>query len=142
ADLCAQSPGLGSHSRRPHPVRHLSRGRKPMSLAREALADRVRAMMSPNAILREKRMFGGIAFMLNVNMLVCPLKDGSLMVGVDKDGIEEALAGGAEQMPMGASTMAGFVIVTGDGVEDDDAVSAGIERAKRFVGTLPPQWAL
>lgn len=110
-----------------------------MSLAREELADRVRAMLPPHAILREKRMFGGIAFMLNGNMLVCPLKDGSLMVRVGKDGMDEALAEGAEQMTMGERTMAGFVIVTGDLLEDDDALSAWIERAKRFVDTLPPQ---
>jgi len=110
-----------------------------MSLAREELADRVRDMLPPNAMVREKRMFGGIAFMLNGNMLVCPVKDGSMMVRVGKDGMTEALEHGAEQMTMGERTMAGFVIVTGDMVEDEDSLAAWIERARRFVETLPPQ---
>lgn len=110
-----------------------------MSLAREELADRIRQLLPPHALVREKRMFGGIAFMLNGNMLVGPLKDGTLMVRVGKDGMAEALERGAAPMTMGDRTMAGFVMVTGDLLEDDDGLAAWIERARRFVDTLPPQ---
>lgn len=110
-----------------------------MSLAREELADRVRQLLPPHAVVREKRMFGGIAFMLNGNMLVCPLKDGTLMVRVGKEGMAGALERGAAPMTMGDKIMAGFVIVTGDLLEDDDGLAAWIARARRFVDTLPPQ---
>ena len=53
-----------------------------MSMAREELAERVRALLPPRVHCLEKKMFGGIAFMRNGNMLVVPMKDGSLLARV------------------------------------------------------------
>lgn len=111
-----------------------------MSMALEELADRIRAVLRPGEIVREKRMFGGIAFMLSGNMLVCPLKDGSLMVRVGKEGMAEALEqSGAAAMEMRGRTMGGFVLVSGDAIEDDEMLGDWVERARAFVKTLPPK---
>lgn len=111
-----------------------------MSMAREELADRIRALLPPGLHPREKRMFGGIAFMQDGNMLVCPLKDGALLVRVGKDGMDAALARpGAEIMEMSGRTMGGFVVVSGDAIEDHEDLAGWISTAHAFVRTLPPK---
>lgn len=109
-----------------------------MSLASEDLSDRIREILPPLLAVTEKKMFGGRCFMLDGNMLVCPIKDGSLLVRVGKEGYEQALAlPGAIPMTMGTRTMAGFVQVSGDVLEDEDVLLDWIGRARAFVGTLP-----
>lgn len=109
-----------------------------MSMATDELAERIRGLLPPSVHCTEKRMFGGIAFMHQGNMLVAPLKDGSMLARVGKDGMEEALAlPGASIMDMGGRSMGGFVVVSGDAIEDDDSLSDWLERCRRFVDTLP-----
>jgi TfoX/Sxy family transcriptional regulator of competence genes len=112
-----------------------------MNMAVTELADRIRDALEPLRVhCVEKRMFGGIAFMLHGNMLVCPMSDGALLVRVGKEGINEALAlPGATAMEMAGRKMGGFVAVSGDALEDDDSLSDWIGRARRFVDTLPPK---
>lgn len=111
-----------------------------MSMATEELADRIRALLSPGDNIREQKMFGAQAFMSNGNMLVAPMKDGSLLVRVGKDGMEQALAQpGATIMDMGGRSMTGFVVVGGDAVEEDYVLGEWIDRARTFVRTLPPK---
>lgn len=111
-----------------------------MNMALEDLSDRIRGLLPPRLPMTEKKMFGGRCFMLAGNMLVCPMKDGSLLVRVGKEGYEEALTlPGAEAMNMGTKTMTGFVQVSGDVLEDEDVLNEWIDRARRFVDTLPPK---
>ncbi|MCD7059982.1 TfoX/Sxy family protein [Pelagibacterium xiamenense] len=111
-----------------------------MSLASEELAERIRVQLANRPNIVEKKMFGGIAFMVDGNMLVGPMKDGSLLVRVGKDGYEAALAQpGCNPMTMGEKTMSGFVEVDGDFIEDDDTLAEWIVRAWDFVKTLPPK---
>lgn len=110
-----------------------------MSMASEELANRIRDLL-PDPAIREQKMFGGIAFMLAGNMLVGPMKDGSLLVRVGKEGMDKALAlPGASIMTMGSKTMTGFVVVSGDAIEEDFALGEWIDRAHTFVKTLPPK---
>ncbi|MDV3250502.1 TfoX/Sxy family protein [Devosia sp. BK] len=109
-----------------------------MSLACDELSDRVRDVLGPLPFLTERKMFGGRAFMQNGNMLCCPTKEGSLIVRVGKDGMDEALAiSGASIMDMGGRSMTGFVVVSGDALEDDDNLADWLGRCRRFVATLP-----
>ena len=111
-----------------------------MSMASDELADRIRELLPPEELVREQRMFGTLAFMLNGNMLVAPLKDGSLLVRVGKDAMERSLAlPGASIMDMGGRSMGGFVVVSGDAIEDEFALGEWIDRARSFVKTLPPK---
>lgn len=109
-----------------------------MSLASDELSDRVRTHLGPHPGVGEQKMFGGRCFMLDGNMLVCPMKDGGMLVRVGKDGYDAALTlPGARPMTMGARTMVGFVEVTGDVLEDDEVLLDWIELARSFVATLP-----
>ena len=111
-----------------------------MSMASDELTDRIRDLFSPGENIREQKMFGANAFMSNGNMLVAPMKDGSLLVRVGKDGMEDALAmEGASLMEMGGRTMGGFVVVSGDAIEEDFALGEWLDRARAFVRTLPPK---
>ncbi len=111
-----------------------------MSMASDDLAERIRTLLPPRAHIVEKRMFGGIAFMQDGNMVVCPTKEGALIVRVGKDGIADALARpGASIMEMGGRAMSGFVVLSGDAIEDDDVLLGWIETARAFVATLPPK---
>jgi len=110
-----------------------------MSMASEELAERLRALLPP-VHLREQKMFGTIAFMLNGNMLAAPMKDGALLLRVGKHGMAAALERpGASRMEMGTRSMGGFVVVSGDALEDDEALAEWLDIARAVVATLPPK---
>ena len=109
-----------------------------MSRETEDLADRIRAEIGDDPNITEKRMFGGVAFMLNGNMLVGPLKGGGLLVRVGKDGYGKALKRkGAGPMKFTGREMAGFVEVNDDGIATPRALREWIAIATKFVSTLP-----
>ncbi|WP_424983009.1 TfoX/Sxy family protein [Maritalea sp. S77] len=109
-----------------------------MSEEREILADRIRGIIGDDPNVTEKKMFGGIAFMLNGNMLVGPHKDGTMMVRVGPDLYDEALARpGAGLMDFTGKPMKGFVNVSGDAIASDQGLAEWIALATSFVGTLP-----
>lgn len=109
-----------------------------MTQALEELAGRVRDHYAPRVATVEKRMFGGIAFMVRGNMAVAPVKDGSLMVRVGKDNMEDALARpGCRQMEMQGRKMSGFVVLDGDVLEDDDTLAHWLDAGLAFASSLP-----
>jgi TfoX/Sxy family transcriptional regulator of competence genes len=111
-----------------------------MSAQSEELAERVLAVIGDDPNISEKKMFGGICFMLNGNMLVCPMKSGDLLVRVGKDKYADAVAlPGAAPMIMSGRTMSGFVQVAGEALDTDGTLVQWIARATDFVGTLPPK---
>lgn len=88
----------------------------------------------------EKRMFGGICFMSNGNMVAAAMKDGTLLARVGKDGMADALARpGCTEMEMNGRKMTGFVVVDGDVLEDDDVLDWWLDTALAFTRTLPPK---
>ena len=65
------------------------------------LADRVRLRLDRTGIT-ERKMFGGIAFMLHGNMICGVMKGGAMIMRVGKDGMDDALSRpGAQPMKMG-----------------------------------------
>lgn len=109
-----------------------------MSVASDELAARIRAQIGLLPGIAEKRMFGGMAFMLDGHMLVGLLKDGGLLARVGKEGYAEALTlPGTEPMTFTGREMSGFVVVRDEGIETDEALGAWIERARGFVIMLP-----
>ena len=111
-----------------------------MSAAAEDLAARIRAILGPRPDIVEKRMMGGVAFMLDGNMLVGPLKGGGLLARVGKPNYEAALKRpGAGPMTFTGRPMSGFVEVNDDGIETDEALASWIAYAETFVRTLPPK---
>ena len=105
----------------------------------DALGSRLRPLMSKKAGIVEKKMFGGIGFMLNGNMVIGTTAKGALLVRVDPAKTDDALARGAEQMHMGPRLMSGFVSVDVKTLADDAALKDWIAYASKYVKTLPPK---
>ena len=103
----------------------------------ETLTDRVRAILNDDPNVAEIRMFGALCFTLNGNMMVCTMKDGSLLVRVGEHGQEAALKRpGAALMAMGGRTMGGFIVVD-EAALTDVALGEWIAEATRLVGPMP-----
>jgi TfoX/Sxy family transcriptional regulator of competence genes len=105
----------------------------------EGLAERLRETLEAGFGCTEKRMFGGVAFMVNGHMALGVAND-ELMVRVGKDGWAEALAQpGAREMTFTGRSMKTMVFVDQSALETDQEVHDWIERALDFVLTLPPK---
>jgi hypothetical protein len=103
----------------------------------EELAERIRQGLARKKGIEEKKMFGGIGFLLNGNMLVGVWKD-SLIVRLDPDEYEDALLEPQiSEFNITGRPMKGWVLVQPEGVEDAGQVKAWIQRAVKFVGKLP-----
>jgi TfoX/Sxy family transcriptional regulator of competence genes len=103
----------------------------------EALAQRIRRGLTRTKGIEEKKMFGGIGFLLKGNMLVGVWKD-SLIARLDADEAEEALLEPhVREFDITGRAMKGWVLVAPEGVEQDGQVKAWIRRSVKFVGKLP-----
>jgi TfoX/Sxy family transcriptional regulator of competence genes len=111
-----------------------------MSAAADELADRVRALIGHKPGITEKKMFGGVGFMLNGNMVAASMKSGALLMRVGPERHEEArLRPGANPMQHGGKEMKGFIEVTDEGIETDEALRDWLAYAEDFVRTLAPK---
>jgi hypothetical protein len=101
-----------------------------------ALATRVEALLPPECVNRI-RMFGGITFMFNGNMLCCASARG-LMVRVGAAAQASALESPHAKPCFGAGrSMRGFVLVGPQGLKKDADVAGWVSMARVFVDTLP-----
>jgi TfoX/Sxy family transcriptional regulator of competence genes len=102
------------------------------------LADDVRAALAGAGDVREVKMFGGIGFMLNGNLVAAASRRG-LLLRVGKERQSEALAhSGARQMVMRGRTMEGYVYVDPPAL-NRQAVQKWLRLAVAHVQTLPPK---
>lgn len=103
----------------------------------EELAARVRAALGPVTGLTEKKMFGGLAFMLNGNMCVGVTND-DLMVRVGPEQHAELLAlPYARPMDFTGRPMKGFVFVGLEGTQEAEELQEWVGRGVEFAETLP-----
>jgi TfoX/Sxy family transcriptional regulator of competence genes len=103
----------------------------------ETLAERVREMLAERVDVTERRMFGGIAFLVGGHM-ACGVANKDLMVRVGRDGYDDALSQPhTRAMDFTGRPMTTMVYVDPQGTAEDDALRAWVERAVAFVGTLP-----
>ena len=103
----------------------------------KVLAERIRQGLARKKGIEEKRMFGGIGFLLNGNMLVGVWKD-SLIVRLGPDEGDEALKEPhVKEFDITGRPMRGWVLVEPEGVMGDDQLAGWIQRAVKFVGKLP-----
>jgi TfoX/Sxy family transcriptional regulator of competence genes len=103
----------------------------------EALADRIRCQLARHNRIEEKKMFGGICFLLNGNIVVGVWKD-SLIARLGPGEGEAALQEPfVREFDITGKPMKGWVMVGPEGVEDDDQLAGWVERAMTFVKTLP-----
>jgi TfoX/Sxy family transcriptional regulator of competence genes len=103
----------------------------------EAVAGRIREALAGAPDVVEKRMFGGIAFMLRGNMC-CGVIGDRLMLRVGPDGYEPALSRPhAKPMDFTGKPMKGMVYVEPAGFASDGGLKAWISRAMKFALSLP-----
>jgi len=105
----------------------------------EGLAERLRECTAARMDVQEKRMFGGLCFMVRNHMCV-GIVDDTLMARVGPDQYEDCLRlPHAREMDFTGRAMKGMVYVAPEGIENDDELAAWIQRAIDFVTTLPPK---
>ena len=103
----------------------------------ETLATRIRDALARTKGVEEKKMFGGICFLLDGNLLVGVWKDSLIArLGPDEGG-EALLEPHVRAFDITGRPMRNWVMVEPEGVEDDDQLKGWIEQAAKFVRTLP-----
>jgi len=101
------------------------------------LADRIRALLAARRGITERRMFGGIAFMLNGHMFV-GLTDRTLMARVGPERHADALAlPHVRPMDFTGRPMKGYVYVDAPGIGEDHQLGAWLSACLGFVERLP-----
>ena len=102
----------------------------------EELAERIRELVAGEPRLSEKKMFGGLAFLVGGNMAVAASGQGGLLVRVDPEESEALVASSdARPMEMRGREMAGWLRVDPPG----DELAGWVERGVAFARSLPPK---
>ena len=105
----------------------------------ELLASRIRDELVAHAGLSERKMFGGIAFMLNGNMC-CGVVGDELMLRLGEEGASEALAERhTREMDFTGRAMKSMIYVEPQGCQTAEALSMWVGRAARYAASLPPK---
>jgi hypothetical protein len=104
------------------------------------LADRIRYLIGTGPGVTEKKMFGGLAFLIGGNMSISASGQGGALVRVDPAEsatlIETTTAAVAV---MGGREMPGWLRVSSDDLEADEQLAEWVSRAVRYARSLPPK---
>lgn len=106
----------------------------------EELAARIREQTAGEPVV-EKKMFGGLAFLLGGNMAVAASGQGGLMVRVEPSETAALLEEpGAAPFEMGGrGAMDGWLRVSAEAVADDDVLARWVDRGLGYARSLPPK---
>jgi TfoX/Sxy family transcriptional regulator of competence genes len=105
----------------------------------EALTERIRDLL-PDLEVTERKMFGGLVFMVGGHMAVAASGKGGLMLRCDPADTERLVAEpGVSRMEMRGKEMDGWLRVTADSVADDRELQRWIEVGTSYAGSLPPK---
>ncbi len=103
----------------------------------ERLAERVRSVLGDRVGVEERKMFGGLSFMMHGNMC-CGVVDSRLMVRVGPKAYEASLARPhARPMDFTGRPMRGMVFVEAAGIRTKRTLSPWVERGVAFAASLP-----
>jgi TfoX/Sxy family transcriptional regulator of competence genes len=107
----------------------------------ERLAEEVRERLAAEDFdVVEKKMFGGLGFMVEGNLAVAASRRGGLLVRTDPADAEEVESRpGVEPMESTGRRMPGWFFVAPEALADEGDLDAWIDRALAFVATLPPK---
>ena len=104
----------------------------------EVLAARIREIVGDQPDLTEKKMFGGLAFLIGGNMAVAASGQGGVLVHVDPEESDELVATTpATLMEMRGRSMRGWLRVASDDVETESALAEWVERGAGYARSLP-----
>jgi hypothetical protein len=106
----------------------------------EVLAERIRGLIGPDPELTEKKMFGGLAFLIRGHMAISASGQGGVLVHVDPQRSDELAASTAATVAvMRGREMPGWLRVDADGVTTDDGLSPWVETGIAYARSLPPK---
>jgi TfoX N-terminal domain len=106
----------------------------------EELADRIRELLGRQPRLTEKKMFGGLAFMIGGNMAVAASGQGGVLVRVDPTQSERLVATtNARPMEMRGRQMQGWLRVAPDDVRTTRQLAKWVELGATYARSLPPK---
>ena len=104
----------------------------------EELADRIRGLLEGEADLTEKKMFGGLAFLVGGNMAIGASGQGGALVRVDPlEGEKLVETTNARPMEMRGRQMQGWLRVDSDDLRSDAELAAWVERGTKYARSLP-----
>jgi len=99
----------------------------------------LRDLLANSEGISERKMFGGLCFMQNGNMLCGVHKDGG-MFRVGKENEAAALqVNGVDPLSFTGRKMGGMVDISAETLADEAALAALLALADRFVGQMPPK---
>lgn len=105
----------------------------------EDFADRIRALLADQPAVSERKMFGGLAFLIAGNM-ACGIVGGDLMVRLGEDGADAALdEPHTRPMDFTGRPMKSMVYVSQAGVVDEPVLETWVRRGVAFARALPPK---
>jgi hypothetical protein len=105
----------------------------------EDLVDRVRDLVGTGPEVTEKRMFGGLAFLLGGHIAVAVSSKGGLMARCDPDETEALLAEpGARPFEMRGRELDGWLRIDADGTTPPEALRPWVQRGVAYARSLPP----
>jgi TfoX/Sxy family transcriptional regulator of competence genes len=106
----------------------------------EELAGRIRTLLGERPGLTEKKMFGGLAFLIGGNMAIAASGQGGILVRVDPGDSDQLVASTpAETMEMRGRQMAGWLRVDTADVPTDGELATWVERGAGYAASLPPK---
>jgi len=104
----------------------------------EELANRIRELLAGEQGVSEKRMFGGLAFLINANMSVAASGQGGLLVRVDPDETDALLAQPhVAIMEMRGRAMRGWLRVDAEGLRSKRQLQRWVARGSSYARSLP-----
>lgn len=111
-----------------------------MTDALTAVSDRLRDLLDGDPRITEKRMFGGLSFLLNGHLFVSAKKDGRVLLAIGKQNYAEALERpSVRPMTYGGGEKKGFIWLDADEAESREVLRDWITLAEAHVRTLPPK---
>jgi TfoX/Sxy family transcriptional regulator of competence genes len=104
----------------------------------EELADRIRTLIAGEPKLTEKKMFGGLAFLINGNMAVAASGQGGILVRADPDDSERLVdETSAELMVMRGKAMRGWLRVDSQQLRTKRELATWVKRGTTYAHSLP-----
>jgi TfoX/Sxy family transcriptional regulator of competence genes len=105
----------------------------------ERLASRVRSALSAHPAVQERKMFGGLAFLVHGNMSV-GVQGADLIVRVDPSETDEALTrSGVRLFDMTGRPMKGWLLISPEALHSDSALGEWVGRGVAYAESLPPK---
>ncbi len=103
------------------------------------LGDRVRALVALRDGYSERKMFGGLCFMINGNM-ACGIVGDELMARLDPVAAESALAEPhVRPMDFTGKPIKGMLYIATQALESDSGLASWVEAGVDFAASLPPK---